>query len=125
MKKVKYQNNTESLNHRLDGLKVDTEKKSVQSEQSIKSVIQTTATTKLFYNSTIPSDWEVMEFGEFAETGKGKYVPVENEDLRCLELEHFVQGTGHILGWVNSSEQKSTKNKFKKGRVLFGKLRPY
>jgi type I restriction enzyme S subunit len=73
----------------------------------------------------IPSDWEVMEFGEFAETEKGKYVTNENENLRCLELEHFEQGTGHILGWVNSSEQKSTKNKFKKGQVLFGKLRPY
>lgn len=73
----------------------------------------------------IPSDWEIMEFGEFAETKKGKYIPVENENLRCLELEHFEQGTGHILGWINSSEQKSTKNKFIKGEVLFGKLRPY
>jgi len=73
----------------------------------------------------IPDDWEVMEFGEFATTEKGKYVTVENENLRCLELEHFEQGTGHILGWVNSSEQKSTKNIFKKGQVLFGKLRPY
>lgn len=83
------------------------------------------ATAKPFYNSTIPSDWEMMEFGEFVETEKGKYVPVANENLRCLELEHFDQGTGHVLGWVNSSEQKSTKNKFKKGQVLFGKLRPY
>lgn len=73
----------------------------------------------------IPSDWEVTEFGEFVGIEKGKYVTVENEDLKCIELEHFEQGTGHILGWVNSSEQKSTKNIFKKGQVLFGKLRPY
>ena len=63
-------------------------------------------TTKPFYNATIPSDWEVMEFGEFAQTEKGKYVPIEGENLMCLELEHFDQGTGHILGWVNSAEQK-------------------
>ena len=81
--------------------------------------------TKPFYNTTIPSDWEVMEFGEFVIPEKGKYVPVMNENIRCLELEHFDQGTGHLLGWINSSEQKSTKNKFKKGQVLFGKLRPY
>lgn len=80
---------------------------------------------KQFHHTEIPSDWEVMEFGDFAEIEKGKYVPVENDNFRCLELEHFEQGTGHILGWVNSSEQKSTKNKFKKGQVLFGKLRPY
>ena len=73
----------------------------------------------------IPVDWDVIEFGEFAEVGKKKYVPVENENIKCLELEHFEQGTGHILGWTNSSEQKSTKNKFKRGQVLFGKLRPY
>jgi len=73
----------------------------------------------------IPDDWEIMEFGKFAETKKRKYIPVENENLRCLELEHFEQGTGHILGWINSSVQKSTKNKFVKGEVLFGKLRPY
>lgn len=125
MKKVNNHNN------RLDGLKDDINSSevnnSVQSEQSIKirdsDNIRTT--TKPFYNSTIPSDWEVMEFGEFTETEKGKYIPVENEDLCCLELEHFEQGTGHILGCVKSSEQKSTKNKFKKGQVLFGKLRPY
>ena len=80
---------------------------------------------KPFYNTTIPSDWEVMEFGDFAETQKAKYVPIVNENLPCLELEHFDQGTGHVLGWVNSSEQKSTKNRFQKGHVLFGKLRPY
>ncbi len=50
-----------SQNHGLDGLKDDTDLKSAQSEQSSKSVIQTTATTKPFYNSTIPSDWEVKK----------------------------------------------------------------
>lgn len=81
-----------------------------------------------FYPSTlgpIPRDWEVMEFGEFAELEKGKYVPNGNENKKCLELEHFEQGTGSIIGWLNSSEQKSTKNIFQKGQVLFGKLRPY
>lgn len=73
----------------------------------------------------IPRDWDLIEFGDFAEVEKGKYIPVEHEKIQCLELEHFEQGTGHILGWIDSSEQKSTKNKFEKGQVLFGKLRPY
>jgi type I restriction enzyme, S subunit len=73
----------------------------------------------------IPEDWEIIEFGEFAERGKNQYVPKLNENLKCLELEHFEQGTGNILGYVNSSEQKSNKNKFVEGQVLFGKLRPY
>ncbi|MCK9613617.1 MAG: restriction endonuclease subunit S [Bacteroidales bacterium] len=73
----------------------------------------------------IPNDWDVMEFGEFTKLEKGKYAPAENENIKCLELEHFEQGTGAINGWLNSSEQKSTKNIFQKGQVLFGKLRPY
>jgi type I restriction enzyme S subunit len=73
----------------------------------------------------IPDDWEVIEFGEFVEIRKQQYTPIKDEDIKCIELEHFEQETGSILGWVNSSEQKSTKNKFHKGQVLFGKLRPY
>jgi type I restriction enzyme S subunit len=84
-----------------------------------------TKNTKAFYNTEIPSDWEVIEFGEFAEVSKGKYNPMENGNIKCLELEHLEQGTGAINGWTNSVEQKSIKNKFKNGQVLFGKLRPY
>ncbi|MDH1884043.1 restriction endonuclease subunit S [Empedobacter sp. GD03797] len=73
----------------------------------------------------IPTDWEVKEFFSFTNLSKEKYTPNVNEDYRCLELEHFEQETGTINGWVNSSNQKSTKNKFRKGDVLFGKLRPY
>jgi type I restriction enzyme S subunit len=83
------------------------------------------SSAKSFYNTALPMDWEVLEFGKFAEKEKEKYLPSENENLRCIELEHFEQGTGHISGWINSSEQKSTKNRFTKGQVLFGKLRPY
>lgn len=73
----------------------------------------------------LPSGWEMLEFGDFTELRKSKYVPTLSESLRCLELEHFNQETGDINGWVDSSLQKSTKNVFKEGDVLFGKLRPY
>lgn len=73
----------------------------------------------------IPDDWEVKEFGDISKLSKERYVPNKNESLRCLELEHFEQGTGNILGWISSSGQKSTKNRFNKGDLLFGKLRPY
>ena len=67
-----------------------------------------------------------LEFGEIAELRKEKFNPLtSNENRRCLELEHFEQNTGKIIGWINSSEQKSIKNVFYKGDVLFGKLRPY
>ena len=67
-----------------------------------------------------------MEFGEIAELRKEKFNPViSNESKPCLELEHFEQATGKIIGFISSLEQKSIKNVFYKGDVLFGKLRPY
>lgn len=84
-----------------------------------------TKNTKAFFKTEIPSEWEVIEFGDFAEITKGKYNPIENGNMKCLELEHIEQGTGAINGWANSVDQKSIKNKFKNGQVLFGKLRPY
>jgi len=67
-----------------------------------------------------------IEFGEIAELRKEKFNPETSTEIKpCLELEHFEQVTGKINGFVPSSEQKSIKNVFYKGDVLFGKLRPY
>lgn len=80
---------------------------------------------KLNRKHDFPNDWLMMEFGQFSEISKGKYQPIDNVNQKCLELEHIEQGSGTINSWTNSTEQKSIKNKFKKGQVLFGKLRPY
>jgi type I restriction enzyme, S subunit len=67
-----------------------------------------------------------IEFGEFAELRKEKFNPIKRIETKpCLELEHFEQVSGKINGNVASTEQKSIKNVFYKGDVLFGKLRPY
>jgi type I restriction enzyme S subunit len=67
-----------------------------------------------------------IELGELVELRKEKFNPETSIEIRpCLELEHFEQVTGKINGSVPSSEQKSIKNVFYKGDVLFGKLRPY
>jgi len=56
---------------------------------------------------------------------KAKHLPSERAHLTCIELEHMEQETGQLVGNTDSSLQRSTKNVFKKGQVLFGKLRPY
>lgn len=76
-------------------------------------------------NTHIPNGWKTLEFERIADLSKEKYNPNKNEHLKCLELEHFEKETGQINGFVNSSLQASTKNKFKQGSILFGKLRPY
>lgn len=71
-------------------------------------------------------DWQEASFGEVAELRNWKYDPdTSAEALRCVELEHISQETGRLLGYVDSKLQRSVKNRFTAGDVLFGKLRPY
>lgn len=66
------------------------------------------------------------EFGQIAEQRKEKFNPISSsENRKCVELEHIEQETGKLLGNTFSNQQKSIKNVFYKGDVLFGKLRPY
>lgn len=70
--------------------------------------------------------WEENELGNIVEMSKTKYNPLKSEEIyKCVELENLSQETGQLLGYFNSKEQQSIKNKFNKGQVLFGKLRPY
>ncbi|MBV6391229.1 MAG: hypothetical protein KPEEDBHJ_00437 [Anaerolineales bacterium] len=70
--------------------------------------------------------WNVMEFEEIASLSSEKFNPlIQTNDLPCVELEHIEQETGQIRGYVSALKQKSIKNRFRSGQVLFGKLRPY
>ncbi len=71
-------------------------------------------------------DWKHYSFGEVIKIKTKKYDPrTEMVSLPCIELEHLSQDTGRVLSSVNSLELASIKNRFHRGDVLFGKLRPY
>ena len=73
----------------------------------------------------IPQEWRIFDFGDIAYVSKKKYTPTKSSHIACVELEHISQGDGVLLGYTEAGLQKSTKNIFKKGCILFGKLRPY
>jgi type I restriction enzyme S subunit len=74
----------------------------------------------------VPKDWRILEFGDFASKSSKKFDPKKETGIHeCIELEHISQETGQILGTTSTEEQKSVKNSFSAGQVLFGKLRPY
>lgn len=76
---------------------------------------------------TINPDWEMVELGEVCEK-YGKNIHPQNQygSITYIGLENIEQGTGHLSGNIESqyNEIKSTKLIFKKGIVLYGKLRP-
>ncbi len=74
----------------------------------------------------IPSDWEVVDFGDVCYPSKSRINPLTTKtNYICVDLEHLSQGTGVLLGYANSEDLLSQKYVFEYGDVLFGKLRPY
>lgn len=72
----------------------------------------------------IPEHWRHDRIKDVSRLRDDK-ISIKSEELNYLELEDIEQGTGKILGYRNTSEVASAVIKFKKGDVLFGKLRPY
>lgn len=76
--------------------------------------------------SEFNGEWNKSELNDLVEISSKKFNPkTNNENKKCIELEHLSQGTGELLGFTYSNEQGSTKNVFEANQVLFGKLRPY
>jgi len=70
-------------------------------------------------------DWEAAEFGDIATIRNTKVIPSSLSPVpRCVELESIEQGTGRLLGSIEANGA-SSKYSFKKGDVLFGRLRAY
>ena len=70
-------------------------------------------------------EWASFEFKNISFLIKEKYSPISSEHYKCVELEHIDPHSARLLGYVDSSEQHSVKNKFYKKDIIFGKLRPY
>ena len=77
----------------------------------------------------IPSNWEWVRLGEICNYGSNISVKPENimENEWVLELEDIEKETSKIIQIKYNLERisKSNKNRFFKGDVLYGKLRPY
>jgi type I restriction enzyme S subunit len=78
----------------------------------------------------LPSTWEWVCLGDIAQYGvpekvnSNKEIP---EDTWVLDLEDIEKDSSRLISRVMSSDRyfQSTKTIFKKGDILFGKLRPY
>jgi len=79
--------------------------------------------------SELPESWISCELGDVVDYGKTLKIEPEDipEDAWILELEDIEKDTSPILQRLEFRDRKSksTKNQFRKGDVLYGKLRPY
>lgn len=73
----------------------------------------------------IPESWEMVRLGDVAEQIKVNYQPSLKGSKNYVGLEHIDSGLPFLNKCGKEFEVKSTKYFFKKGQVLYGKLRPY
>ena len=77
----------------------------------------------------IPSNWAVIRLGEIADYNAEIKVSSEeiSEDSWVFDLEDIEKDTSRILQKVRFKDRQSlsSKSRFRKGDILYGKLRPY
>jgi type I restriction enzyme S subunit len=71
-------------------------------------------------------EWKDIAFGNCAQRVSDVVQPQQlAECTPYIGLEHIVEGGLHLNGQADASEAASAKTRFRRGDVLFGKLRPY
>ncbi len=74
----------------------------------------------------IPQGWEVKKLGEIAEDMRRNVSKGQLDDpTPFVGLEHIPRRSLALDAWETTTELGSNKLEFKKGEVLFGKIRPY
>jgi type I restriction enzyme, S subunit len=74
----------------------------------------------------IPEGWEVVKLGDIAqEIRRGVNPEAIDPETPYIGLEHLPRKSIALSEWGKAKEVQSTKLLFKKGEILFGKIRPY
>ncbi len=71
------------------------------------------------------SEWRTERFGCMAQLVRDTVHPTEATGLSYVGLEHIGEGSLSLIGTGRAEDATSTKTRFRKGDILFGKLRPY
>ena len=98
-----------------------------------KPVGMDTETTALFPSTfedsplgKIPRGWVVGTLGEIAKNVRRNVKASEIDSSECfLGLEHMPRRNIALFQWETADEIQSSKSRFKKGEILFGKLNPH
>jgi type I restriction enzyme S subunit len=72
-----------------------------------------------------PKDWTAEQFSDICSRVQDTALPLSGGERLYLGLEHLAPGFPRLVGHGDESEVRSGKTAFRKGDVLFGKLRPY
>ena len=108
---------------------IQEEKKKLIREGKIKKTKELPEITENEIPFDIPESWKWVRLGELCNYGKCNSTPAKNihKAAWLLDLEDIEKDSGRVLKKKRMKDVKSTSSKhiFKKGDVLYSKLRPY
>jgi len=74
----------------------------------------------------VPEGWERKIFGDIGEQIRDIVSPEDLEpDTPYIGLEHMPRRSISLSTWGRAADVSSSKNRFRAGEILFGKIRPY
>ena len=74
----------------------------------------------------VPRGWTVGQLGDVAENPRRSIQPTEIDPFaKYIALEHMPKRCIALSEWSDARRLESNKLEFKRGEILFGKLRPY
>jgi len=73
----------------------------------------------------VPEEWDVKEIGDVCHLVRDSFSPSREDSRAYIGLEHIEQDTLRLISIGSSKNINSNKLVFRKGQILFGKLRPY
>jgi type I restriction enzyme S subunit len=83
-------------------------------------------TTPINKETGLPEGWEIRELQKIVELIKDSVLPESlNKHTPYIGLEHIPKKSFCLDVWETSEKVDSLKFQFKKGDILFGKIRPY
>ena len=71
------------------------------------------------------NEWQIKAFGNCATLVRESVSPSDLDDTPYIGLEHIGESTLSLVGHGVASSVTSTKSRFRRGDILFGKLRCY
>ena len=76
--------------------------------------------------NNLPNNWILKKLGDIVADSRNAILPTEIESTTpYVGLEHIPRRSLALTEWGHASDVQSTKLTFKKGDILFGKIRPY
>ncbi len=73
---------------------------------------------------SIPKNWKWVRLSVLLDLSKDKTEDFSEQDLKYVGLEHMEKDLG-IISYGSAENIRSIKSRFRKGQILYGRLRPY